>query len=78
MNHNTSRLLMYISWFVGVAPVSIGIGLKMWWLVAVAGSVLVAGYVQACIFCRCPKCHGNMISKVLGQTHCPYCGEPID
>lgn len=78
MNHNTSRLLMYISWLVGVVPTSIGIGLKLWWLVAIAGSVLVAGYVQACIFCRCHKCGGSLMKKSLGQTHCPYCGEAID
>lgn len=78
MNHNVSRILMYISWLVGIVPLSFGIVLKWWWLVAIAGSVVVAGFVQACIFCRCSCCGGNLMKKVLGQEFCPYCGEPLD
>lgn len=78
MNHNTSRILMYVSWAIGILPTSFGVALKWWWLAAIAGSILIAGMIQAFIFCRCPCCGGNIMKKVLGQEYCPYCGEPLD
>lgn len=78
MNHNLSRALMWVSWLVGVIPLSIGIAQQWRWLVIIAGIVVVAGYVQCIIFCRCPHCGRNLMKKVLGQQYCPYCGEPLD
>lgn len=78
MNHNLSRILMYVSWLVGVVPMSFGIVQRWWWLVVIAGIVVLGGYIQACIFCRCAHCGRNLMKKVLGQKYCPYCGEPLD
>ena len=78
MNHNLSRILMYVSVLVGVVPFSIGVAKDITWLKICALALIAGGYIQACIFARCPHCRKNLMKKLLGQEFCPWCGEPLD
>lgn len=78
MNHNLSRILMYVSFLVGIIPFGIGVARDWNWLI-ICGVVLIAGgYIQACIFARCPHCGRSLMKRFLGQDYCPYCGEHLD
>lgn len=78
MNHNLSRTLMWVSYVVFAILLGIGMYFTLTWLKICAIVVVVAGYVQAWIFCRCSHCGRNLMKRVLGQEYCPYCGEPLD
>lgn len=78
MNHNLSRILMYVSFLVGVIPFSIGVAKDINWLKIFAIVLIAGGYIQACIFARCPHCRKSLMKKLLGQEFCPWCGEPLD
>lgn len=78
MNHNLSRILMWVSYLIFAALLCIGIYFELTWLNICAIVVVAAGFIQACIFARCPHCGGNLMRRILGQEFCPYCGEPLD
>lgn len=78
MNHNLSRILMYVSIFVAIIPFSIGTAKDIGWLTVLGLVILAGGYIQACIFARCPHCRKSLMKKFLGQEYCPWCGERLD
>lgn len=69
---------MYISFLVGLVPFYIGVAKDLGWLKICAIALIAGGYIQACIFARCPHCRKSLMKRFLGQEFCPWCGEPLD
>lgn len=78
MNHNASRIIMYVSLLVGIVPFGIGVAKDLGWLIVCGVALIAGGYIQACIFARCPHCRKSLMKRMLGQEFCPWCGERLD
>lgn len=78
MNHNASRIIMYVSLLAGIVLLCIGVAKDWNWLKICTLALIAGGYIQACIFARCPHCRKSLMKKFLGQEFCPWCGEPLD
>lgn len=78
LNYKKSYSVKSIGVLIGLAVVSIGVLIKIG-LIAYAGIILIAGsWLQAIIFCRCPRCKKNLVTGDKMPKHCPECGYKLD
>ncbi len=87
MKHEKSRIVWFIGMLISILIIVTGIVTELTAITIFGVVALVASYVQAFIFCRCPNCsHSFMTVSGLGKIrllvevpkYCPKCGKEIN
>ena len=78
LNYKKSYSVKKTGVLIGLVVVSIGVLIKIG-LIAYAGIILIVGsWLQAIIFCRCPRCEKNLDTRDKMPKYCPECGYKLD
>ena len=78
MDYKTSRLLLIVNTGFALVLMLVGYASQVFWIGIVGIVLMLAGFVQAMIFCRCPYCGAMFNMRSPLPRFCPNCGKELD
>ena len=78
MDYRKSRMLLTVCAGAAVLLVLVASAAEILWMGIAAVILMLAGFVQAMIFCRCPYCGAMFNMRTPLPRFCPNCGKELD
>ena len=78
MDYRKSRRLLTVCAGAAVLLVLVASAAEILWMGVVAVILMLAGFVQAMFFCRCPYCGAMFNTRGPLPKFCPECGKKLD
>ena len=78
MTYKKSRQLLVVLMGVAVVIAIAAQAAEVLWMGIAAIVLMLAGFVQAMIFCRCPYCGMMFHMRAPLPKFCPNCGKELD
>ena len=78
MDYRKSRTLLTVCAGAAVLLELVASAAEILWMGVVAVILMLAGFVQAMFFCRCPYCGAMFNMRTPLPRFCPNCGKELD